>query len=133
MKTLSQTISGMTQLYLSGMVADIKDVVKSAIHYLKESQAILNNDPLTMKEITKLPEGEALWIEGEASPGTGWYLYHGRYMTLMEFTQGTINDFHEVPCDHIQIVDQYGTIYILHREDQGKRWNAYRYKRGEHE
>ena len=119
----------MTELYLSGKVADIKDVIQSAIRYLKASQTMLNNDPLTMKEITKLPEGEALWIEGEASPGTAWYLYRGRHMTLLEYTQGTINDFHEVPCDHIQIMDDHGTNYILHRTDQGKRWNAYRYRR----
>ena len=131
MKTLSQTISGMTELYLSGKVADIKDVVNSAIHYLKESQTILNNDPLTIKEITKLPEGEALWIEGEASPGTGWYIYKGRHMTLSEYVQGTHNTFRDVPCDHIDVMDDIGTTYVLHREDQGKRWNAYRYKRGD--
>ena len=129
MKTLSQTISGMTQLYLSGKVADIKDVINSAIHYLKESQTILDNDPLTIKEITNLPEGEALWIEGYGANGDGWYLYKGRHMTLLEFTQGTINDFHKVPCDHIEVMDDIGTTYVLHREDQGKRWNAYRYRR----
>lgn len=36
MKTIDETILGMTKLVLSGKTEDVTDIIRSATHYLKE-------------------------------------------------------------------------------------------------
>ena len=130
MKTLQQVITDFSDAteHLSAMMVS-KETWTDVLHYLKDVQDMLNNDPLTIEEIIALPEGTPLWIEGGTGQIPEWCLYKGRYMTLLEYVQGTQNDFAEVPCEHIEVMDANGGRYVLEKKEQGKMWNAYRRKR----
>ena len=156
MKTLEETIEGMTALLLSGECIDLSDVVTSARHYLKEYQAskealVIDRERFTeaclhhMEAKEKLeaqriqmmwvdknfsfeePNNPLTWDELKTMEGKPVWIECPTISNADRWT--VIKKFNPVGGNKnlFEMETEDGGLFL--RKNQGKIWNAYRKER----